>query len=253
MNVDANESAVSMTIRVKYLTEEAIELDAKALLAEFANARNVSLEPPIPIEDIVEKHLRLRLEFDDLHRVLGIPREGIEPDILGAIWVERREICVDQSLDPEEQPRLEGRYRFTVAHEGGGHWRLHRDYLATDPNQGSLFPDTHQPTFVSRSRRPKERAEWQADYYASCLLMPRAMVMGAWREHFGDVDPRILPRMEADGIGNTDKSNGDEQLVKDFVRPLADQFVVSPMAMGIRLEKMGLLLRESLRQAPLFG
>jgi hypothetical protein len=34
---------------------------------------------PIPIEDIIEKHLKLRVEFDDLHGLLGVPRGlGIE-------------------------------------------------------------------------------------------------------------------------------------------------------------------------------
>jgi len=50
-----------MTIWVKYLSEEAIEKDAEALLAEISHARSVKLEPPIPIEDIVEKHLKLRI------------------------------------------------------------------------------------------------------------------------------------------------------------------------------------------------
>jgi hypothetical protein len=49
---------------------------------------------PIPIEDIVEKHLKLRVEFDDLHGLLGVPRGlGIEPDIFGAIWLEDRAIA----------------------------------------------------------------------------------------------------------------------------------------------------------------
>jgi hypothetical protein len=33
---------------------------------------------------------------------------------------------IDERLDPEDRPSKEGRYRFTHAHEGGGHWRLHR-------------------------------------------------------------------------------------------------------------------------------
>ena len=31
---------------------------------------------PVPIEEIVEKHLKLRVEFDDLHRLLGVPMAG---------------------------------------------------------------------------------------------------------------------------------------------------------------------------------
>ena len=64
---------------VPYLPEEKMERDAAALLAEFARARGRAIAPPIPIEDIVEKHLKLGIEFDDLHSRLGVPRdpEGI--------------------------------------------------------------------------------------------------------------------------------------------------------------------------------
>jgi hypothetical protein len=54
-----------MTIQVPYLSDEIIERDAETLLAEYAHARGVTLEPPIPIEDLVEKHLKLRIEFDE--------------------------------------------------------------------------------------------------------------------------------------------------------------------------------------------
>src|SRR6202045_2868542 len=49
-----------------------------------------------------------------------------EPDIFGAIWLETGEIVIDESLDPEERPAMEGRYHFTLGHEGAGNWRLHR-------------------------------------------------------------------------------------------------------------------------------
>jgi hypothetical protein len=48
---------------VPYLAEDAIEREAEALLAEFAHARDVVIEPPIPIEDIMEKHLKLGQVF----------------------------------------------------------------------------------------------------------------------------------------------------------------------------------------------
>ena len=64
---------------IPYLSDEAIESDAAALLAEYAHARGVTIEPPIPIEDIVEKHLKLRIEFDDTHKLFGVPRPGPIP------------------------------------------------------------------------------------------------------------------------------------------------------------------------------
>jgi hypothetical protein len=117
-----------MSKKVPFLREEHIERDAAALLAEYAKARNVLIAPPIPIEDIVEKYLKLTVEFDDTHRLFGVPRSGLgfDPDILGAMFFDERRIVIDESLDPVENPWKEGRYRFTLAHEGGGHWRLHK-------------------------------------------------------------------------------------------------------------------------------
>ncbi|HWX29235.1 MAG TPA: hypothetical protein VNZ53_17555, partial [Steroidobacteraceae bacterium] len=115
-----------MTKFVPYLADELIEDDAALLLAEYAHARGIDIAPPIPIEDIVEKHLKLGIEFDDTHKLFGVPRSGLEPDILAAIFFDDRRIVIDESLDPEENPAKEGRYRFTLAHEGGGHRRLHR-------------------------------------------------------------------------------------------------------------------------------
>ena len=111
---------------VPYLRDEVIERDATALLAEYAAAQGRALAPPIPIEDIVEKHLKLGVEFDDAHRRFNVPRAGLDPDIIGAMFFDEARIMIDESLDPDEHPEREGRYRFTLAHEGGGHWRLHR-------------------------------------------------------------------------------------------------------------------------------
>ena len=58
----------------------AIERDAAALLAEYRAGARRRVKPPIPIEDIVEKHLKLGIEFDDMHRLFGIPRSG-------SVWI----------------------------------------------------------------------------------------------------------------------------------------------------------------------
>jgi Zn-dependent peptidase ImmA (M78 family) len=224
------------------------------------------MRAPIPIEDIVEKHLKLRVEFDDLHHLLGIPRRdgflGSEPDIFGAIWLESGEIVIDESLEPEERPRVEGRYRFTLAHEGGGHWRLHRPLVEVNSDQASLFGETPRPTVVCRSSQAKERVELQADLYASCLLMPRKLIMQAWRDTFGNDNPRILRRKHRivvptdaeDEIVTTvhafDETR-DNEAMEHFARPFAEQFLVSPIAMRIRLERLGLLHREIPRQRSL--
>jgi hypothetical protein len=140
------------------LSEEQIECDAAALLTEYASKRGLVVEQPIPIEDIVEKHLKLRFEFDDTHRVFGVPRDRqADPDILGAIFFDDHRIVIDETLDPDEHPSKEGRYRFTLAHEGGGHWRLHRPWLATDTAQAVLFGEPMAPSVVCRTSQAKER------------------------------------------------------------------------------------------------
>ncbi len=252
---------------VPYLAEEAIERNAEALLAEFAHARDVVIEPPILIEDIVEKHLKLGIEFDDTHDLFGIPRTGLDlsqgPDILGAMFFDEKRIVIDESLDPEENPAREGRYRFTLAHEGGGHWRLHRSLYARDPMQAAQFGGSSAPSVICRSIQANERVEWQANFYASCLLMPRNLVFRSWKREFGDLELRELIEISG-GPEDYDREIEEidpevkqllrekmsslrdpaEMLSEEIVRPLAEQFGVSPIAMRIRLEKLGLLHRE---------
>jgi len=249
------------TTEVPYLSEQTIERDSEMLLAEYNDSLRVPVRPPIPIEDIVEKHLKLRIDLGDLHARLGVPRTESEPDILGAIWIHERQIFIDEWLDPEEYPSMEGRYRFTLAHEGGGHWRLHR-FLAPDPAQIGLFGGPSEPTVICRTSEYKVRREWQADFHASCLLMPKHLMVEAWRERFGDANPRILRRKnrimlpaDAGDEMTTEiqsfEQQGDDEALGEFVRPFADKFKVSKIAMRIRLEKLGLLLREVSRQRSL--
>jgi hypothetical protein len=95
-----------MTFRVPYIPDDAIERDAEALLAQFAPARDVEVKAPVPLEDIVEKHLKLRVEFNDLHRLLGVPRGGfgLEPDIFGAIWLKPERSSSTRASTPRSGP-----------------------------------------------------------------------------------------------------------------------------------------------------
>lgn len=246
-----------MTKFVSYVPDEAIEKDAQALLAEYAEARGITIEAPIPIDDIVEKHLKIGIEFDDMHRRFGVPRSGIgfDPDILGAIYFEEKRIVIDESLDPDTYPAKEGRYRFTLAHEGGGHWRLHRHLFGKDPAQTSLLDASAPPSVICRTSQAKARIELQADLYASCVLMPRKLVFAAWDEAFPDRKQRVLQPSEPIDhpfveIGRFDSripsaafSESDDQALENFAQPFAEKFLVSPIAMRIRLEKLGLLHR----------
>lgn len=245
-----------MTRFVSYVSDEAIEKDAQSLLAEYAHARGVVIEPPIAIDDIIEKHLKIGIEFDDTHRLFGVPRSdvGFDPDILGAIFFDQKRIVIDEGLDPDANPAKEGRYRYTAAHEVG-HWRLHRRLFDRDPTQTSLLDTNVPPSVICRSSQAKARIELQADFYASCVLMPRKLVFAAWDEAFPDRKRRVLqpseerdhpfveiPRFEYRVFRIAFTKNDDHALDR-FATPFAEKFLVSPIAMRIRLEKLGLLHR----------
>ena len=83
-----------MTKLVPYLSDEEIEKDSQALLAEYSQARGIVIEPPIAIDDIIEKYLKIGIEFDDTHRLFRVPRSGTRNNR----WVSTRRST------PKEQP-----------------------------------------------------------------------------------------------------------------------------------------------------
>jgi Zn-dependent peptidase ImmA (M78 family) len=240
---------------LSFLQDQEFEEAAALMLAEYGHQHGQVIAPPVPIDDIVEEHLKLVIEIRDLRA------EYPEGDVLGAIYFNEKLIVVDQSLVPEDFPAMLGRYRFTLAHELG-HWRLHRHLYLRRANERSLLPDgPARPNHVLRSRQydPKEV---QANRFASCLLMPREMIKREWFDWRGSMDPIYLDELQAqqqqilaaEMIRRGGLSMGEEAinnvLMEHAARPLAEKFAVSPEAMRIRLEGMKLLVR--VRETTLF-
>jgi hypothetical protein len=85
--------------------------------------------------------------------------------------------------------------------------------------------------------------------------MPRKMIFAAWNEMFPDRKQRILqPRTPIShsfveiqpicfDLGAFKVFESDDEALDRFCQPLAKHFIVSPIAMRIRLKKLGLLLR----------
>ena len=76
--------------------------------------------------------------------------------------------------------------------------------------------------------------------------MPRKLVLAAWDEMFPDRRPRILrPRVPTiHPFVEVPRLKSDDDSLNQIARPLAQLFLVSLMAMRIRLEKLDLLHRE---------
>jgi Zn-dependent peptidase ImmA (M78 family) len=95
---------------------------------------------------------------------------------------------------------------------------------------------------VCRAGEKKIPVEWQADTFSSYLLMPKSLVVAAWTEWRGNLDPVILSDLPT--VTVADGRDPADATLDRFSKPLAERFEVSAEAMRIRLEKLGLLLRE---------
>ena len=106
---------------------------------------------------------------------IGVVWESIPPDVQGEIAAIilplQGEIVINQDI-----PGLHGGFgESTIAHEIG-HWLLHIDQKVVGRfveriKQGI---DINMQPFLCRSVSGQlEKIEWQAQYFASCLLMPR--------------------------------------------------------------------------------
>ncbi len=228
------------TNTLPFLKDQDFEDEAGLLLAEFGKTHGQVIAPPIPVDEIVELYLGLSLEFKDMLSLFGVD------DVHGALWVNKKLVGIDRRLDPTNRPAMLGRFRFTLAHEAG-HWRLHRHRFLHHANQHALFAEgVDRPEYICRSS-DREPIEYQADRFASCLLMPREMLKRAWHEWRKSMDPLYLSDLRTKG----DNAETDEYLLENSIRPLAAKFQVSAAQMRIRTQDLGLLLNK--REATLFG
>ncbi len=201
--------------KTKYIPKPAIESKALDLIETHYQKEIKSIQGSIDIESIVEKTLGYEFVFDDLSTRFKAP------NILGAINGDEQVVYIDEAL--AEDSKQEGRCRFTIAHEIG-HAVIH----VLKPSDGvqltllgmdkptSIFC-REQDFQVSEKLNP---IEWQANYFASCLLMPRYHVLEAIKSFCG-----------SKGIQRYSFN------ISEAVPVLAKQFGVSNQAMKYRLEE----------------
>jgi Zn-dependent peptidase ImmA (M78 family) len=99
---------------------------------------------------------------------------------------------------------MDGRSRYTCAHELG-HYVRHREFYLAEDLEAAKSGD------VELTSEEDTSAEWQADYFGCCLLMPKGVVKKAYYRAMGDK-----------------------------VAALANLFRVSRQSMRIRLRELGL-------------
>ncbi|MBC8430646.1 MAG: ImmA/IrrE family metallo-endopeptidase [Desulfobacterales bacterium] len=219
-------------MKVPWISKEEIALKAMDLMEAFQTMAGYMVKPPIPVEDIIERSLGLRLVYEDLEKVFG------SNDVLGATYVVAKVICINERLFEHSS---EGRLVFTCAHEAG-HWVLHRRYVDAEGGDNSK-----DEAIVCRPRDAKAPIEWQADYFAACLLMPEKGIREAFQKVCGP-EPFIINNVKG---GVQEGSRSEEPFVEQWPFIAAAMCEaggfsnVSKQAMIIRLQDLGLLINQT--------
>lgn len=181
---------------VPIVSRDEIDTIAERLVADFCpDAMRSPME--IDIDRFVVQYLGMKQDFQYLSHCgiyLGMmvfnDTDKIpvyDPDARRAEYISAKAgtVIIDNSLLGNRQ---EGRYRFTMGHEGG-HAVLHHTFFGYDPNQLSLLEPDNTPMIQCRvssrhiEKKPltqwadKDWMEWQANRMASAILMPRQMVI----------------------------------------------------------------------------
>jgi Zn-dependent peptidase ImmA (M78 family) len=234
--------------KVPYVTYEALDDYAEKIVNDFEPAL-LHTPSAINADHFLEYYLGLTVDFRRIcfnQRVLGITafndgtvdifdEETRKPD---EIYVKTGTVIIDSSLTVKKNER---RLRFTMMHERGGHWLLHRQafskdnpfgpagiyanqYLAAKAGNGDYLRSNKERTDI-------ERMERQADFLASAILMPRPAMRVACRACFkiyGERARRIV----------RGASMMDDMFAAQLPEYIADIFNVSKRAALIRLEKL---------------
>ncbi|MBT8331426.1 MAG: ImmA/IrrE family metallo-endopeptidase [Deltaproteobacteria bacterium] len=228
-------------MRIPWLTKKSIAAAAHGLIADYEAKLERRVQPPIPVENIIECGLSLRLGFADLRKTLKLD------DVLGATYVKKRMICVDQSLAENQN---EGRLCFTFAHETG-HWVLHRNLIDQAHRSGGApnLPQSMGGFIFCRIQDAKKPIEWQADYFASCLLMPAEAVRDAFCRCYG-TNPLILYNVKSAYSGPVcfDPCVETWPQIAAMIKEAGGFYNVSKQAMIIRLQDLELVRNETQAQ-----
>lgn len=198
----------------QYYHTNTLENIARQVILKY-DAALLNEPVPIPVEIIMEKVYRLKLDYQFIRnngRILG---ETVFENMMVAVY--ERENQEGYKLIPVTSGTVlidatlllghsDGRFRYTCAHELA-HWIIHHKFFT---KSGEIAAQT----LFQRSSETDKAIEWQADRLGSYLLMPKGSVQKAFYR-------------------NCKK--------RDIVGSLAAIFGVSHKAMEIRLNEMRLL------------
>ena len=155
-----------------YLPDKHIETAATRLLGGYEHKFGAITVPPVPVEDIADAYLDLRILWDTLSEPVGTSLlAGLSPGKRMIVFNEsRREVIED----------TQGLYNTVMGHEIG-HWELHVEHSVglqqrlpkLDQEYDCLFQE------ATSTQGPKEM---QAHRFMGFLLMPSHLLSKAIRD-----------------------------------------------------------------------
>jgi hypothetical protein len=209
-------------VEVPFIEKEELEGRAAEVLNQIEyRSGKVSLDSVCELE---KKRVGLKVKIG-----AKLPKVNNPNGILGRITFEPLEIHV-YALSQQN----EGRMRFTLAHELAHHFLGHSAYLV---REFCVEEDFSLNLSIDEENSAIARIEFQANYFASCLLMPRL--------HFIDSFFRFIQNLglkyRGHGALYVDHQTCNQRNYETVMTHLSSLYGTSKSAAAVRLKGLGLL------------
>ena len=218
---------------IEYLSRENIELKSEEVIEYFdiIVLEKPTFTPMIEFLSKTQEKTKLEVYLED---DLGFSMNNRK--ILGKFSIKPRVIFIDKILNNDI------RFNFTVGHEYG-HFVLHRKLDLSKINY-NVFEDTEVDLVTGEKKFKTDRhwLEWQANFFSSAILMPRATFKWQLINIQEELD---IHRNQ--GILYVNKDAESIRLYNQIVSKIASFYHVSKSSAEYRLKSLSLLIDHRLK------
>lgn len=216
---------------VPIVSAEMLDRFACGILVEF-QSNILQKGEPVNIQQLAKNYFGVHVIKQSLtpdYSILAMTT--LEPIVVTVFdssqgWVDMNvqpdTILIDDSLF---EPGQEARLNFVIAHELS-HLACHKDIRFSIMKSKNMSKDVKAIDLTDKEEKAISWIEWQADYMASALLMPRAIFCKAFHRYAGSTKPY---------------EQKSEREIAELATYLSETFRVSKQAAFIRMYKLDLV------------